>query len=114
MIDSVIVKGREIPAIFSFSALALYMDKKDMRANQITEALIDIKLSDIPLLAWCAFKKAHEKKQIEFNFTVQDVEQWIDDEPNLAADVIKTFNSAQATVVKADTGKKKATVKTRR
>lgn len=108
MIETVKVKGKDIPAIFSFSALALYMDKKEMKANQITDALIDIKLSDIPLLAWCAFKKAHEKKGLDFPYTVLDVEQWIDDEPELAADVIKTFNNAQSKVTESPGNKKKA------
>jgi hypothetical protein len=106
MIDSVNINGNELPVIFSFSAIALYMDKKNMKANQVTEALSDIKLSDIPLLAWCALKKGHDKQGKEFTYTVMDVEGWIDDEPSLAADIILTFNKAQGNGVKGSDKKK--------
>jgi hypothetical protein len=95
MIDSVNINGKDMPVIFSFSAIALFMDKKNLKANQVTEALSDIKLSDIPLLAWCALKKGHDKVGKEFTHTIMEVEGWIDDEPSLAADIINTFNKAQ-------------------
>lgn len=95
MIRDIEINGKSYPCVFSFSTMALFMDKTSRTAAQIGTFATDLKLSEIPLLLWCGFKKGHEKQGKDFSQSVTDVENWIDDNPGLAGEVMNQFNEAQ-------------------
>ena len=108
MIKEVNIAGQMRPVSFEFSTIALFGDLTGH--NKLTEVqnlITNIELKDVKFLVWAALKMGYKKAGRENVPTVDDVENWIDDDISLVTTVMGVYAESQVHDKKKETVKKK-------
>lgn len=106
MIHEIQIGGQTRPVKFGMNTMALFGDMTGYRLAQMQSLGSDLTMKDVIILMWCGLKEGARKQGDQFSATIEDVGDWIDDDPGSIAGMMNIYANSQAP---ADTSKKKAT-----
>jgi len=106
----VLLGGESRPVKFGFNALSEFSELTHRSIGQLN--LIDTKdisMKDMLILCWCALKQGARKEGMEFTASVDDVGDWLDDNPEALVTIVTEYHKARSGDPDRDDLKKKAT-----
>lgn len=90
------VGGESRPVKFGFNALIEFSESTGRTIEDLNNININsFSLRDLMLLCWCALKQGARKEGLEFDATVEDIGDWMDDTPEALVEVIKEYKKSR-------------------
>lgn len=89
--------GKERPIKFGFNALVEFGELTGRTVDQINKLnTITLTMKDLLILCWCALKMGARRETEEFTYTVEDVGDWLDDNPEAMLKITAEYNKARS------------------
>jgi hypothetical protein len=93
----VFLGGESRPVKFGFNALSEFSELTGRSIQQLNVIdTKDISMKDMLLLCWCALKQGARKEGQEFTATVEDVGDWLDDNPESLVSIVTEYHKARS------------------
>jgi len=111
MVDkkTIAIGGEVRPLHYGFSALAEWCDLTGSGLNDLSKLGENLSLSHAIQLIYCGLKHGARRNKAEFNYNIEDVGDWIDDEGmEVFTEAMEVFSESMA---KINTDEKKKKVK---
>lgn len=84
--------GESRPIKFGFNALIEFSEMTGRTIEQLnTINTSSISMKDLLLLCWCALKQGARREKIPFDVTVEDVGDWLDDNPEAMVVMVSEY-----------------------
>lgn len=101
--------GKEMrPLHFGFAALAEWCDLSGKSLSDLGDIGSNMSLSQAINLIFCGLKHGSRKAKKEFNVTIDDVADWIDDEGmDIFNEAMEIFGDCMSKMTKSENEKKK-------
>jgi len=105
MINEITIGGRSRPVKFGFNTLAEFGNMTGLKLSDMQNLGATLTIDHVIILVWCALKAGARKMNEEFAASKDEVGDWLDEDPNLVAEMMNIYAQTQAPV---EEGKKKA------
>ena len=103
MIQEIKIGGETRKLSFGFNALAMFGRLTNRPFQKILSFSPETTtLDDFLVLLWCGLKDGARLDKKPFDFTVEDIGDWVTDHPEALADVALMFNEAQPPMEEED------------
>jgi hypothetical protein len=100
MIQEIEIGGSLRPVKFGFNSLALFGELTGYKVAQMQSLGSELTMKDVITLMWCGLKEGARKQGKEFNASIEDVGDWIDEAPEAISGMMNIYSSSQAPPVK--------------
>jgi len=102
--QTVKIGGEERPVKFGFNTLAEFGRKTGITLSGLQKLGDTLTIANVITLIWCGLKEGARKEGIPFDVDEVTVGDWLDEDPNLVAEMMEHYGDSQAPV---SNGKKK-------
>jgi len=107
MINEIKIGGELRPVKFGFNSLAEFGRITGLKLQDLQNLGSSLTIEQVIVLVWCGLRYGAKKEGKPFDYTVEDVGDWLDEDPNLVAEMLNTYGESQAPFVPEKAGKKK-------
>jgi hypothetical protein len=92
----VVLGGQERPIKFGFNALTDFSKRTNRNIEQLnTLNPMSLTMEDLLTLCWCALKSGARKEGQEFKVTIEDVGDWLDDNPGALVEITREYQNSR-------------------
>jgi hypothetical protein len=96
MIKEINIGGQQRPVRFGFNALAEFCKLTGVKIGNIDALGSNMDFGHIRALVYCGLKDGARKAGVNFNATVEDVGDWMDESKEAIAEAFDEFIASQA------------------
>jgi hypothetical protein len=91
------IGGEPRPIKFGFNALMEFGDITNRTVDAINKINpASLTMRDLLTLCWCALKQGARKEQVAFDATIEDIGDWMDDNPNAMVEIVAEYAKSQS------------------
>jgi len=108
--QTVKIGGENRPLKFGFNTLADFGRKTGITLSGLQKLGDTLTIANVITLIWCGLNEGARKAGIPFDVDEYTVGEWLDEDPNLVAEMMEHYGESQAPVEKGK-GKKKPAAK---
>lgn len=94
MIKHVEIGGKSRPVKFGFAALMEFTEDNGYKISDLDNLGESMKLKDALYLVWCGLKHGARVEKISFDFSIEDVADWLDESPEAMEKVLNVFGDS--------------------
>jgi len=95
-LNKLAVGGTMRPVHFGFATLSEWCDMCNMTLNDIGKIGLNMPLSTAINMVYCALKHGARKSKVEFNYTTDDVADWLDDDQEVMTQTMELFTQSMS------------------
>jgi hypothetical protein len=100
MIHEIEIGGEKRSVKFGFNTMALFGELTGYKVSQMQNLGSELTMKDVIRLMWCGLKEGARKAGKDFNASVEDVGDWIDESPDAISGMMNIYSSSQAPTTK--------------
>ena len=100
------INDKQMNVRFSYKALKNFTDKTGLGLTELG----NISIGHIGILMWCGLKSGAQHNKEKFEHTIDDCENWLDDDMSLMSQVMDALTQDMAKLGEAKAPKKKKVV----
>ena len=101
------IGGEDRPVKFGFNTLAEFGNIAGLKLNDLQNLGSSLTIDHVITLVWCGLKAGAKKEDKEFTASKDDVGDWLDEDPNLVAEMMTIYGESQAPAGKKKAGRRK-------
>ncbi len=96
MVEYIKIGEQDYPVQFSLNAMAKFGELTNRPFNEVLKISPDTTgLKDFIILIWCAFWDGARKEKKPFNVSIEEVGDWMTDNPGAFGEMTSMFQGAQ-------------------
>lgn len=80
-----------LPFFFGMAALAAFLEGEKMKISEVANFATDMPLNTAFRLMWHGFKDGHRKEGLPFDYSAQDMADWLDEDFSLYEKCMNLF-----------------------
>jgi hypothetical protein len=100
MTHDIKIGGQTRPVKFGFNSMALFGELTGYKLAQMQNLGAELTMRDVITLMWCGLKEGARKAGKEFDASMDDVGDWIDESPEAISGMMNIYTKSQAPAVK--------------
>lgn len=94
MVKYVEIGKEQRPVKYGFAALMEFTEANGYTMADLDSLGDNMKLKDALFLVWCGLKHGARVEKKPFNFTIEEVADWLDDKPEAMEETLNVFSSS--------------------
>ena len=94
MVKYVEIGKEQRPVKYGFAALMEFTEANGYTMADLDSLGDNMKLKDALFLVWCGLKHGARVEKKPFNFTIEEVADWLDDKPAAMEETLNVFSSS--------------------
>lgn len=94
MIKEIKIGGKLRPVKFGWNAYAIFGDITGISIDKMVD-FAEMKISDVMALIFAGLKEGARYKKQEFEHTIEDIGDWMDEDQSVIEDFMKAFTESQ-------------------
>lgn len=94
MVKHVKIGGEKRPVKFGFAALMEFTEDNGYSLGDLDKLSESMKLKDAIYLVWCGLKHGARVEKMPFNFSIEDIADWLDESPESMEKVLNVFSDS--------------------
>lgn len=94
MTKNVKVGGEDRPVKFGFAALMEFTEENGLSMAELENLGDNMRLKDALFLVWVGLKHGARVEKKPFTYTVEEVADWLDDDPGAMERVLEVFGQS--------------------
>ena len=95
-LNKLAIGGEMRPVHFGFATLSDWCDMCNMTLNDISKLGADMPLSTAINMVYCALKHGARKSKVAFNYTTDDIADWLDDDQEVMTQTMELFTKSMS------------------